>query len=149
MNREYYDFSLDKVHTRYFFVSEGKRGKIIKVVVFQEIDNHIFNVVLGDYDEINDKVDDENITNNGDMTKVFATVVHIIKDYLKKNPDKLLYIEANTPLKSKLYNRIIRNNLQELETHLNIFGVQEDETIELFLGAIEYKAIVLQLSNTK
>jgi hypothetical protein len=144
MNREHYNFRLDNSLTRYFFISKGTKGEIDKVVDFQEVSDNIYNLALGDYDFVTGLIDDSNVSDNGDMVKIFATVGQIVMDFLVKFPTKLIYIEANSLIKRKLYNRIIRNNINEIAQKLNVFGVLADDSIELFENTGDYKALILQ-----
>lgn len=48
MNKNGYSF-INNTDLSFSFVSKGKQGEILKVVVFQEIGENIFNIALLDY----------------------------------------------------------------------------------------------------
>lgn len=65
-----YSLLTDELHENYEFISNGRYGKIIKVVELRYIKSaapfNRFNLALGD--RINeDEIDFDNITNNGDL----------------------------------------------------------------------------------
>lgn len=51
MNMEKYSVVSDNNHITYEFLSQGPRGTIKKVVFYQEIEENIFNLAFGDWDE--------------------------------------------------------------------------------------------------
>jgi hypothetical protein len=52
MNKDFYPFGrkITAEEFTYTFISEGKRGKIIKIVDFQLMTDQLFNLALGDFD---------------------------------------------------------------------------------------------------
>jgi hypothetical protein len=62
--------SLDKLY--YLFISEGPKGRIIKIVLFQNIGENSYNLAFGDFN--GGQVDDEVVSNNRDFVKVLSTV---------------------------------------------------------------------------
>ncbi len=82
MNREFYtDIQFSPTNNASLFSSTGPRGVIPKIVIFQRLSQpDSFNLFLSDYSN-NEIADDQHITNNGDMPKVMATVIHIIHEF--------------------------------------------------------------------
>ena len=121
MNREYYrEIIYSKNKSAYLFLSEGMKGNINKVVIFQPLNEYeTFNLVLGDLDE-QGVVSDKSISDNGDMPKILATVVHITLDFFKKHPLALVLIEGNSPIKTYLYWRVIREHYTYLANYFHI-----------------------------
>lgn len=74
MNLDKYPVVSDNNHRTYEFLSEGPNGTIKKVVLYQEIDDNVFNLAFGDWDETNQKINDKARSNNNDRNKVLATV---------------------------------------------------------------------------
>ena len=65
---EYYTESEAKL---FKFTSEGPKGKIKKLIVYsQMLQDDIYNLAFGDYDEETDSINDTVITNNNDSQKV-------------------------------------------------------------------------------
>jgi hypothetical protein len=85
------------------FTSVGPRGKITKQVLFAPTSHErVFNLGFGDYNpghQVNDKV----VTDNGDRTKVLATIASIVNIYTSIYPDRWVYLEGSTPSRSRLY----------------------------------------------
>lgn len=111
----------------YYFESKGVNGNIVKAVVFSEYEENIFNMALLDYDFQTEEFSDMSSSNNGDMTKVLATVAVIVDAFLQNNPSYTVYFEGNTKAKNKLYNRIIKNNYDFLVENYEIRGRIEDK----------------------
>jgi hypothetical protein len=92
---------------RYIFTSVGK-NRIIKLVDFSPTKTRdLYNVGFGDLlpdGTINDTIN----SNNGDMVKVLATLVQIIKDFTSQFPEIKLMFLGSTLARTKLYARIIK-----------------------------------------
>lgn len=149
MDRESY-FFLDKRQAKsfdYLFVSIGKKGSITKGVRFLQLHKTLYNLILGDYDEKLEQLDDMSVSDNGDMPKVLATVFKITADFLAKNTDKIVYIQANTILKQKLYARIIRNNYKDIAHAFNVMGILRTQEAEVFEPTKEYIAFLITLKQ--
>jgi hypothetical protein len=106
---------------RYGFVSDGKR-KIQKIVDFIPIDKG--NIVsLGFGDLLTDgSIDDKANSNNGDIIKVLATVVVILKDFTSLYPLSQVFFVGNTDERTKLYNRILKVYHAEFSKEFAILG---------------------------
>ncbi len=63
--------------TTFEFISEGPRGKILKLVQFTLINkgHDIYNLAFGDKNYLTREIDDKIVTDNGDSEKVLAIVV--------------------------------------------------------------------------
>ena len=114
MNLEKYPVVSDNDHRAYEFLSEGPNGTIKKVVFYQEIDENIFNLAFGDWDEINQKIDDGARSNNNDRDKVIATVASTIIDFMKYHPDATVVAKGSTSARTRLYQIGIFSHLQEI-----------------------------------
>jgi hypothetical protein len=55
----------------------------------------VYNLGFGDYDRENDKIDDTSINNNGDVYKVFNTVLNTVPLFFEENPDCILLVEGS------------------------------------------------------
>ena len=54
------------------------------------------------------KIDDMSNSNNGDVSKVLATVIQIVIDFLERNKGATVFFTGSTPGRTNLYNRILR-----------------------------------------
>jgi hypothetical protein len=149
MNRDFYSFSLAQPNEKdyyYFFTSIGSKGSILKLTAFQHIKDNLYNMALLDYDMEQDEGSDSVVSNNRDMPKVFATVAHILFDFLDKLPNISVLVEANSEIKRKLYNRIIKNQLKDLPKQYEILGILDNNETEIFAEG-DYQAVIIQKIN--
>jgi hypothetical protein len=119
------------------FISEGPKGNIIKVVKYESLNDKVFNLGFGDKISDTDQIDDKIISNNSDTAKVLATVIYTIFKFFEKHPDKFLYITGSTGLRTRLYRRIITNNLTEIKQKFVIYGFKNGH-YEDFTPNIDY-----------
>lgn len=125
MNKKAYHL-YSPVENFYIFTSQGKNGDIQKAIAFQEIEMGLYNLALVDYHPETQSWSDVAHSNNGDLPKIMATVVQVIKFFLENRPTSIVYLEGNTKAKQKLYNRIVANYHSEFSEEFTIF-VEEDE----------------------
>lgn len=82
-----YELKAGKNLTTFEFLSEGKKGKIVKVIQFQQMNlENLYNLAFGDKNSDTGKLDDQIITDNGDSAKVLATVVSAIYAFADRYP---------------------------------------------------------------
>ena len=121
-----YEINATEDLNTYVFVSKGRRGEVFKVVQFthlrMEASPDRYNLALGDW--VEDKVDPENITNNGDISTVMATIGAIILYYTSHFPEREIFVCGSTPNRSRLYQMLVSNNLEEIESNFNVFGIR-------------------------
>jgi hypothetical protein len=87
----------------YTFASIGKKGIILKVVIFSEIKDNVYNLGFGDYNFKNDSIDDKVKSKNGDMEKILSTVISVMSDFFIKKPDCTIYLKGSNSLRTRLY----------------------------------------------
>lgn len=100
-------YELSNENDIYLFFSVGKKGIFPKVIVYEPIAENIYNLAFGDLDILSGAVDDKSISNNGDLSKILATVIHSIVLFLDKNPYAQVNFKGSTLTGTKLYQRII------------------------------------------
>lgn len=121
MQLEAYSVIIDDEHRVYEFLSEGSRGSIKKVVQFQHLGSHLYNLAFGDWNEPEQKVDDSVRSNNNDRDKVLATVASAVIDFMIYHPHAVLFAQGNIPAKTRLYQIGINSNWGEIK---ELFAVQ-------------------------
>lgn len=91
-------------HFEFFeFYSEGPKGVIKKVVEYQKTsDNNIYNLAFGDFNEILNSIDDLSVTNNGDSSKVLATVASTVYAFIDKHPNAWVIATGSTSSRTRL-----------------------------------------------
>lgn len=110
------------------FYSEGPKGIIKKVVEYQKtINENVYNLAFGDFDEQNKSINDMTVTNNGDSLKVLATVASTVYAFIEKYPQASIIATGSTLVRTRLYRMGITNNLDEISKDFYIFGYNEDE----------------------
>lgn len=148
------DFSSENGISQFIFESSGK-GNIYKAVQYSpfstDIDGPIlYNLGFGDYDSETKTISDSINSNNGDMWKVFNTVLTTIPIFFEMNPDAPLYIQGsdgsddfarvcketcnknctdlckNRYRRIKTYSYFIDKNFKELSIKYQIFGLDGD-----------------------
>jgi hypothetical protein len=124
MDLERYAYETKQTYKEFFFYSEGPKGRIRKVVRFVLMRNcpsSTYNLVLGDWNEVKNKIDDKVITNNGDTEKVLATVamiVFVFTDILRNATVHVKGIDA----RARLYQISINKYWNEIKEMLYVSG---------------------------
>jgi hypothetical protein len=128
----------------YKFVSSGSR-KVSKVVEFVETDSPgVYNLSLGDV-WLTGEISYSNITNNKDTDRVMQTVAHIVQVFTKSNPERYVFVQGNTPVKTRLYQIYLSNNLEKVQQQFNVWGGKGDGTgFEVFKKGINYVAFLVK-----
>jgi hypothetical protein len=107
----------------YLFLSIGEKGTIPKVVVYEQVAENLYNLAFGDYDTITKEISDTVVSNNGDMVKILATVIQTLRDFLTVYPTTTTMIQGSSHTRTHLYQRIIENNLPEIETEFEVMAL--------------------------
>src|SRR5882762_918527 len=95
-------YTSDDYHM-YEFYSEGSRGRIKKIILYEKIGMNLFNLGFGDWNEELQGLDDSSRSNNGDRDKVLATVAFTALDFTSKFPDAQIFAEGSTSSRTRLY----------------------------------------------
>lgn len=124
MDLEHYAYETKQTYKEFFFYSEGPKGRIRKVVRFVLMYYYplvLYNLVLGDWNEVKKKINAEAITNNGDTEKVLATVAMIVvlfTDILKNATVHVKGIDA----RARLYQISLNKYWNEIKEMLYVSG---------------------------
>ena len=127
-NRDKYETEASASSSQYVFFSIGPRGEIEKRVQYTNISDYedTDNCAFGDWDENNQLIIDDSVTNNGDMAKVIATVVGTIYDYTSIYPDRFVYFKGSSLTRTLMYGKIIYDYHDELVKDFYIFGIKNE-----------------------
>ncbi|MCF0042654.1 DUF6934 family protein [Dyadobacter fanqingshengii] len=142
MNQPHYAFKHASKKNTFSFVSIGKRGQIKKVVQFRLIEDNVYNLGFGDYSEELKTLDDMVVTNNGDMEKVLATIIAIIEHFFTGNPDVHIFLTGSTPSRTRLYQIVINSHHDDLASHFEIYGLQQNQW-RRFRKNINYESFLI------
>jgi hypothetical protein len=66
---------------RYHFYSEGPQGRIKRAFIYAQIEDNLFNLAFGDWDEDLRRIHDSTRSNNQDRDKVLATMAFTALDF--------------------------------------------------------------------
>jgi hypothetical protein len=95
LKKESYPFQREEI-SEYTFISNGPKGQITKVVQFQPLQReNLYNIGFGDL-TASGTVDDKIESNNDDIVKVLATVIHIIQNFLTENAQARVFFMGST-----------------------------------------------------
>lgn len=121
MINDTYDYVITQGKTLFAFKSEGVKGSIIKLVLFEITDDGKWNLAFGDLK--NGDIDDSVITNNQDAIKVIRTVAKITIEFLEENPLATIKIEPVDEKRKKLYNFTFQRHFKEIEPIFKVIGL--------------------------
>jgi len=138
-----YQLTVEPTLMNYSFVSEGTKGKIIKLISYTETGvKGVYNLGFGDKDT-NGKMDDVTITNNGDSLKVLATVASTVYSFTNKFPNAAIYAIGSSKARTRLYRMGIANNLTDILQSFDVYGFIEGEWYE-FEKNVDYEAFLIK-----
>jgi len=121
-------YSYDKKYsTRYTFVSKRKHGAINKVVEFLHTSNKlILNLAFGDLKN-DGTIDDTANSNNGDIIKVMATIIHVVRDFTNEYPEYKIIFTGSTAQRTELYQKILKTYYSAFNQEFDITALEEVE----------------------
>jgi len=148
MNYESYsEWEISSDTLEYKFISNGPKGSISKIIQFQKTSaSNVFNLVFGNLNN-DGSIDDLAVNDNKDRNKILATIVSVVYEFTKKNPDKLIFFEGSTPERTRLYRMAITINFEVLKADFEIFGLLREANgfIELpFEKGVEYLGFLIK-----
>ena len=141
MNLEKYPYYTNSSFFDFDFESEGPKGHIKKIARFSSIGKSLYNFGFGDLDEATGDINDEVVTNNGDGSKVLATVAGIIYDFTGRFPGVTIFIKGSTPPRTRWYQMGINSHWREIERIFEVFGYKNDEW-DLFKKGVNYEGFL-------
>ncbi len=144
MKKEKYHYKTEDRFEYFEFYSEGPKGIIKKVVEFQRtIQDNVFNLAFGDYDDETKGIDDRAVTNNGDSLKVLATVASAVYAFIDQHLKAWIVATGSTQARTRLYRMGLTNNLVEISEDFLIFVYTKDENWVKFEIGEDYEAFLV------
>jgi len=96
MHLERYQLKSEESFQTFEFISDGRNGKVHKIVQFTETNvSGVFNLGFGDKNIKTGFVDDSIITNNDDSQKVLVTLLHQQSLRLQTNILTALFLQLD------------------------------------------------------
>lgn len=143
MKLDRYELKVGENFITFEFVSEGPKGKMIKVVQFQQIDEtDVYNLAFGDFNPLTGNLDDKIITDNGDSEKVLATVVAAIYIFTEQYPNAWVYAIGSTASRTRLYRMGINKYFDIANKDFDILGEQQNE-LKWYEKGKDYQAFAI------
>jgi hypothetical protein len=125
-----YEFKTNEGFLDYEFYSDGPKGKIKKVVRFTPQNANgttYFNLGFGDWDIVENQMDDLAVSNNHDKNQVLVTVAQIVLDFTISFPDLWIYAKGSTSSRTRLYQMAIVANWDRIAPLLYVLGYVNDK----------------------
>lgn len=128
MKLDRYALKAGRNFTTFEFLSEGRRGQILKVIQFEPLHlPNLYNLAFGDKDietgELNDKI----VTDNGDLEKVLITVVTALYAFAERYPKTWVYATGSTSSRTRLYRMGINKYIDIVTTDFDIMGEHQSQ----------------------
>ena len=144
MKLDKYEFKSGDDFSTFEFLSEGRKGKILKIIQFSQMNYQgLYNLGFGDKNGLTGEIDDEVITDNGDSEKVLATVVSAIYIFSEKYKGTWIYATGSTNSRTRLYKMGINKYFDIVETDFEIIGERNNEW-ESYIKGEDYKAFAVR-----
>ena len=135
--------------TTFEFLSEGRKGEIIKVIQFQQMNlDNLYNLAFGDKNIVTGVIDDKVVTDNGDSEKVLATVVSAIYAFADRYPNSWIYATGSTESRTRLYRMGINKYYEIVVQDFEIMGEYRNEWERYEFGK-DYQAFAVHRKNNK
>jgi len=135
--------------TTFEFLSEGRKGEIIKVIQFQQMNlDNLYNLAFGDKNIVTGVLDDKVVTDNGDSEKVLATVVSAIYAFADRYPNSWIYATGSTESRTRLYRMGINKYYEIVVQDFEIMGEYRNEWERYEFGK-DYQAFAVHRKNIK
>jgi hypothetical protein len=126
--------SEDKLLFEFESVGKVHVSKLIEYTPLLEHPN-IYNLGFGD--KLPDgKIDDKIVTDNGDMEKVFATVINSMEEFFKHRPDKVIFFQGSDHVRQRLYRGILSKFLDEILKNYDLYGSQGQDVVAFEKGKV-------------
>lgn len=128
MEEKSYPFHVITTEYKYEFFSISETKRVKKIVLFTKVSNeNVYNLALLDELLENGEFSDSSETNNNDLKTILSTIVHIIVDFLNKNPSVIIIFRGNEKRRQRLYRIVIDREIDKISKKFRIFGSLNDE----------------------
>jgi len=123
-----YELSANADFTVFEFISGGHNGSIRKAIKYTQTLNHdVYNMGFGDIISENEatgevEIDDEAVSNNGDIEKVLATVAYSFYAFTARYPGVLVLFGGSNTAKVRLYRMVISKYYGEITKTFLVYG---------------------------
>lgn len=152
MNIEKYETQDENNHLRYTFLSKGDKD-IMKIIAYQKLARpivlpikgkiSIFNLAFGDRVGESLEIDDKANSNNGDMWKVFNTVLHTIPTFFSKHTKAGIMVSGSDQRRIKAYCMHVSRNYETLTQEYTFYGTTGTSLTPFVKGTVYERVVFL------
>jgi hypothetical protein len=126
MNLEGYE-TCKVASNAYQFSSDGRRGVFEMRIIFEQVDDDVYNLAFGPWNPILECIDDSEELRNGDMDKILATVGRAAIEFLKGRSQAGIIATGRTlpgqyPTRNRKYRMGIGKHIELLTKHYDVYG---------------------------
>jgi hypothetical protein len=147
MKLDRYELKAGRNLSTFEFISEGPRGRILKIIQFTETNyKDLYNLAFGDKNLETGEIDDLAISNNNDSERILATVVAAVYVFTDKYPDAQVYATGSTKARTRLYRMGIAKFLEDAKNDYEIYGQVGDDWGSFEIG-VDYESFVVKRKN--
>ncbi|QDK81467.1 hypothetical protein EXU85_23790 [Spirosoma sp. KCTC 42546] len=133
MNLPRYEVRASTDRLNYMFVSEGPKGRILKVISYSYLEDlEVWNLGFGDYNILTDEIDDQIVSNNGDGRKILTTVAFTLNEFFATQPSAVVFFTGSTSRRTKVYGRAISSYWKDISDQFLVEGVNSYGVSEPF-----------------
>lgn len=147
MKLDRYELKAGRNLTTFEFLSEGPKGKITKLIQFQQMNlPNLYNLAFGDLISLTGKIDDKVVTDNGDSEKVLATVVAAVYAFTGQYQNVWVYATGSTAARTRLYRIGINKYFEAADEDFDIMGELQSEW-QWYEKGKDYQAFAVHRKN--
>ncbi|HEY9046929.1 MAG TPA: hypothetical protein VIN08_13590 [Ohtaekwangia sp.] len=148
MNLPPYNLEASAHYLDFEFDSIGPRGEVRKIVRFTKMkiadaSITIYNLGFGDYNKVEDRIDDLIVTDNKDSQKVMASVAAAVMAFTDHHPEVLVFAQGSTDVRTRYYTRAISVNYEAVRKAFDVWGHTEGRW-EVFKPNRVYSAVLVK-----
>ena len=149
MKLDRYELTAGNNLTTFEFLSEGRNGKILKVIQFQPMNlENLYNLAFGDKNIATGELDDRIVSDNGDTEKVLATVVAAVYAFAGYYPNAWVYATGSNLARTRLYRMGINRYFETVATDFEVMGEHQSEW-EWYEKGKDYQAFAVHRKTNK
>lgn len=143
MGKDKYLTEAGEDHLTYTFISEGPKGKILKIVLYQYVYENLYNLAFGDSNGKDYNFDDFIISDNKDTEKVLATVASTLYDFFEHFDGALVVAQGSTHSRTRLYRRYLTIFFEAIGKDFDLYG-ELDGNLERFRFGFDYQSFLIK-----
>jgi hypothetical protein len=150
MRLEQYESTSNKSQTTFHFISEGRKGRILKKIRYTKVKGYkkLYNLAFGDVKNKSGGIDDRVVTDNQDREKIIATVACTVILFLNHHPKSFVVFRGTNAVRNRLYQMAINKYLDELSETFDIKGAF-DKKWQSYEKNVNYSAFLISLKKHK